>query len=104
MKALSHRTLIMLLGADPSNKPDAPVPCTDPQVTFAYIKHLWKNSQKVNCILNYIHLTIIYAVLLYMQWMFSLNIECQRGDLRILLKVLSTQLMHTPYGYFIYSL
>lgn len=37
----------MLLGADPSVKSDALVPCNHPQVTFAYIKHLWKNNQKV---------------------------------------------------------
>lgn len=38
----------MLLGADPSGKPDTLVPCTHPQVTFAYIKHLWKHNQKVS--------------------------------------------------------
>ncbi|XP_035228341.1 serine/threonine-protein kinase mTOR-like [Stegodyphus dumicola] len=44
--ALSNRTLVMLLGVDPSTRPDLPLPCTYPQVTFAYIKHMWKSNQK----------------------------------------------------------
>lgn len=38
---LSHKTLTMLLGCDPSLNPDQPLPCTQPQVTFAYTEHLW---------------------------------------------------------------
>lgn len=38
---LSHKTLTMLLGCDPSLQPDAPLPTADPQVTFAYTEHLW---------------------------------------------------------------
>lgn len=38
---LSHKTLIMLLGIDPTMAPDQPLPSNQPQVTFAYTKHLW---------------------------------------------------------------
>lgn len=38
---LSHKTLVMLLGTDPSSYPDEPLPAHEPQVTFAYTKHLW---------------------------------------------------------------
>lgn len=31
----------MLLGCDPSLAPDQPLPCNQPQVTFAYTEHLW---------------------------------------------------------------
>ncbi|KAK3104575.1 hypothetical protein FSP39_005244 [Pinctada imbricata] len=45
--ALSHKTLVMLLGIDPSKMPaDQTIPTTNPQVTFAYMKHMWKNNQK----------------------------------------------------------
>jgi len=44
--ALSHKTLVMLLGTDPSKNPDQPIPATYPEVTFAYIKHMWKSDQK----------------------------------------------------------
>lgn len=38
---LSHKTLVMLLGTDPSQTPEAPLPTNQPQVSFAYTKHLW---------------------------------------------------------------
>lgn len=41
---LSHKTLIMLLGVDPTENPDAQLPTNQPQVTFAYCKHLWMNN------------------------------------------------------------
>ncbi|XP_048736860.2 serine/threonine-protein kinase mTOR-like [Ostrea edulis] len=44
--ALSNKTLVMLLGMDPAKSPDNPIPTTNPQVTFAYLKHMWKNNQK----------------------------------------------------------
>ncbi|XP_064642053.1 serine/threonine-protein kinase mTOR-like isoform X1 [Lineus longissimus] len=44
--ALSHKTLVKLLGVDPSKNPDHPLPTTYPEVTFAYMKHMWKNNQK----------------------------------------------------------
>ena len=47
MQALSHKTLVMLLGIDPSKNPDQPIPATFPEVAFAYIKHMWKSDQKV---------------------------------------------------------
>ncbi|KAG8190056.1 hypothetical protein JTE90_023028 [Oedothorax gibbosus] len=46
--ALSNRTLVMLLGVDPASYPNAILPCTHPQVTFAYIKHMWKSNHKQN--------------------------------------------------------
>lgn len=46
--ALSHRTLVMLLGVDPTLQSDMPLPTARPQVTFAYIKHMWKSNQKEN--------------------------------------------------------
>ena len=46
-QALSHKTLVMLLGMDPAKNSDKPIPTTNPQVTFAYLKHMWKSSQKV---------------------------------------------------------
>ncbi|XP_015906953.1 serine/threonine-protein kinase mTOR [Parasteatoda tepidariorum] len=46
--ALSHRTLVMLLGSDPSTNSQNMLPCNHPQVTFAYIKHMWKSNQKQN--------------------------------------------------------
>lgn len=43
---LSHKTLVMLLDYDPSLHPGTPLPCSQPQVTFAYAKHLWMTDQK----------------------------------------------------------
>ena len=45
--ALSHKTLVMLLGTDPSKQADQPLPTTYPQVTFAYMKHMWNENKKV---------------------------------------------------------
>ncbi len=44
--ALSHKTLVMLLGTDPSKQADQPLPTTYPQVTFAYMKHMWRENKK----------------------------------------------------------
>lgn len=38
---LSHKTLVMLLGKDPSGDLDAVLPTQNPNVTFAYTKHMW---------------------------------------------------------------
>ena len=46
-QALSHQTLVMLLGTDPSKHPDQPIPSKFPIVTFAYMKHMYKSGQKV---------------------------------------------------------
>lgn len=43
---LSHKTLVMLLGTDPSQHPDDPLPTIQPHVTFAYSKHLWMAGQE----------------------------------------------------------
>ena len=43
---LSHKTLIMLLGCDPSLQPDMPLPMSQPQVTFAYTEHLWMAGEQ----------------------------------------------------------
>lgn len=42
---LSHRILCTLMQCDPT-KIDGPLPLTHPQVTFAYIKHMWKSNRK----------------------------------------------------------
>ncbi|KAH1016334.1 serine/threonine-protein kinase Tor isoform X2 [Dendroctonus ponderosae] len=42
----SHKTLVMLLGYDPELAPDKPLPVSQPQVTFAYCKHLWQVGDK----------------------------------------------------------
>lgn len=42
---LSHKTLVMLLGVDPSESPEAQLPINQPQVTFAYCKHLWMSKE-----------------------------------------------------------
>lgn len=44
---LSHKTLVMLMGANPSLAPEQSLPYTHPQVTFAYTKHLWMASQRM---------------------------------------------------------
>ncbi|XP_077275474.1 serine/threonine-protein kinase Tor isoform X1 [Temnothorax americanus] len=43
---LCHKTLVMLMGTDPSSTPDQPLPTTHPQVTFAYCKHLWVANKR----------------------------------------------------------
>ena len=35
----------MLLGCDPSQAPNDPLPTEHSQVTFAYIKHMWKSNK-----------------------------------------------------------
>ncbi|KAH8262146.1 hypothetical protein KR038_003117 [Drosophila bunnanda] len=42
---LSHKTLVMLLGTDPKLNPLQPLPCNQPQVTYAYTKFLAANNQ-----------------------------------------------------------
>ncbi|XP_072945210.1 serine/threonine-protein kinase mTOR [Epargyreus clarus] len=37
----AHRTLVMLLGTDPSENKDLPLPVHEPRLTLAYAKHLW---------------------------------------------------------------
>ncbi|XP_035824600.1 serine/threonine-protein kinase mTOR isoform X2 [Aplysia californica] len=44
--ALSHKTLVTLLGVDPSKQPDHNIPTTHPKVTYAYLKHMWKDNHK----------------------------------------------------------
>lgn len=46
LQALSHKTLVTLLGTDPSQNPDHPLPTLHPHVTYAYSKHLWMSNQK----------------------------------------------------------
>lgn len=43
---LSQKTLIMLLGYDPTVLSEQPLPINQPQVTFAYSKHLWMSGKK----------------------------------------------------------
>lgn len=46
-KALAHKTLVLLLGVDPSRQLDHPLPTVHPQVTYAYMKNMWKSARKV---------------------------------------------------------
>ncbi len=43
---LSHRTLVSILGKDPSDNLESALPTVHPQATFAYCKHLWASDQK----------------------------------------------------------
>jgi FKBP12-rapamycin complex-associated protein len=44
--ALSERTLLSLLSNDPACNQAQPISDKYPQVTFAYMKHLWQGGQK----------------------------------------------------------
>ncbi|KAI0238229.1 Serine/threonine-protein kinase mTOR [Lamellibrachia satsuma] len=44
--ALSNKTLVMLLGTDPSEAPNDPLPTKHPLVTYAYLKHMYKTNRK----------------------------------------------------------
>ena len=44
--ALSERTLLSLLSNDPTCNQAQPISEKYPQVTFAYMKHLWQGGQK----------------------------------------------------------
>lgn len=44
---LSHKTLVMLMGTNPNLTPDQQLPFNQPQVTFAYTKHLWMAGQRM---------------------------------------------------------
>uniref|UniRef100_H3BAC3 non-specific serine/threonine protein kinase n=1 Tax=Latimeria chalumnae TaxID=7897 RepID=H3BAC3_LATCH len=46
--ALAHKTLVLLLGVDPSKQLDHPLPTVHPHVTYAYMKHMWKSSRKID--------------------------------------------------------
>lgn len=43
---LSHKTLVMLMGYDPSLHRDSALMAIDPQINFAYCKHLWASGEK----------------------------------------------------------
>lgn len=44
---LSKKTLVMLLGTDPDDCPDQPLPTACPQVSFAFAKHMWMSGKQV---------------------------------------------------------
>ncbi|ELU01654.1 hypothetical protein CAPTEDRAFT_155489 [Capitella teleta] len=44
--AISEKMLVSLLGVDPSKNPSQTLPTSQPQVTFAYIKHTWNTGAK----------------------------------------------------------
>ena len=59
--ALSHKTLVTILGSDPSKNPDAPVPVQYPQASFAYCKHLWmskKQNEAFSQLQNFVRVTL----------------------------------------------
>ncbi|XP_040292611.1 serine/threonine-protein kinase mTOR-like [Bufo bufo] len=45
--ALSHKTLVMLLGVDPALERDQPLPTDHPQVTYAYMKYMWRRTREM---------------------------------------------------------
>ncbi|XP_078489638.1 serine/threonine-protein kinase mTOR-like [Ciona intestinalis] len=45
-EVLAHKTLVKLLNMDPRKEPNKPLPTTYPYVSFAYIKHIWKQNKK----------------------------------------------------------
>ncbi|CAG5108662.1 Similar to Mtor: Serine/threonine-protein kinase mTOR (Rattus norvegicus), partial [Cotesia congregata] len=55
---LDHKTLVMLLGSDPSKAPKDPLPTTHPQVTFAYCKHLWVANDREDAYNQLLHFVI----------------------------------------------
>jgi len=56
LQALSHRTLVMLMGADPAKSQAELISAAEPHVAFAYLKHLWHSDRKVTGIsLNKLH-------------------------------------------------
>ena len=44
---LAHKTLVQLLQADPLAETNFSIPTTFPFVSYAYIKHIWKQDRKV---------------------------------------------------------
>lgn len=48
LQALAHKTLVLLLGVDPSKQLDHPLPTAHPHVTYAYMKYMWKSARKVS--------------------------------------------------------
>jgi FKBP12-rapamycin complex-associated protein len=44
--AMSHRTLVQLLGYDPATSPDQLLPSDQPLVSYAFIKHTWHAGKK----------------------------------------------------------
>ncbi|MGH0147042.1 UNVERIFIED_CONTAM: hypothetical protein FKN15_060862 [Acipenser sinensis] len=55
--ALAQKTLVLLLGVDPSKQLDHPLPTVHPHVTYAYMKHMWKSSRKVGLTAGAVHFT-----------------------------------------------
>jgi len=47
LQALSHRTLVMLMGADPAKSQMELISAAEPHVAVAYLKHLWHSDKKV---------------------------------------------------------
>lgn len=45
--ALAHKTLVQLLGVDPSKHLDQPLSTVHPHVTYAYMKYMWKSTRKI---------------------------------------------------------
>jgi hypothetical protein len=51
VQGISEKMLVNLLGVDPTKNPTQPLPTNQPQVTFAYLKHMWKSNLKA-CLLK----------------------------------------------------
>ncbi|QQP56713.1 Serine/threonine-protein kinase TOR, partial [Caligus rogercresseyi] len=49
---LSNKTLVTILGTDPSESPNSHLPTNHPRATFAYCKHLWASDLKERALLR----------------------------------------------------
>lgn len=54
--ALSKKTLVMLLGQDPSENSKVPLPTVHPHVSFAYSKHMWRDGHREDAFRQLHHL------------------------------------------------
>ncbi|XP_039269325.2 serine/threonine-protein kinase mTOR-like [Styela clava] len=51
-EGLAKKVLIKLLEMDPSANPNVPLPTTYPYVSFAYMKHMWKQGKQTEAFTN----------------------------------------------------
>ena len=55
---LSHRTLVEILGVDPRDNLDQPLPTEHPHATFAYCKHLWCEAEEKTVAFNHLQVFV----------------------------------------------
>ncbi|XP_071946239.1 serine/threonine-protein kinase mTOR-like [Antedon mediterranea] len=82
--ALSHKTLVKLMEVDPSLQPDMPLPNNDPHVTFAYMKHMWKDGDRMEAF-NELHHFVQSAIQQYAASLNPAEDNIERRELQKLL-------------------